>query len=469
MTLVISNTLTRRKEPFHTIEPGRVRMYVCGPTVYADAHIGHAMSAIVFDVVRRYLEFSGYEVIHAQNFTDVDDKIIQRAAELGIEPRELADELIARWLDETAALNIQPATLYPRATNEVAVIIAMIEGLIANGHAYPVEGGDVFYRVTSFPDYGKLAHRDIAELVAGARIEVDPRKEHPMDFALWKAAKPGEPAWDSPWGQGRPGWHIECSAMIYHHLGGQIDIHGGGADLIFPHHENEIAQSESFDGAPLARYWMHNGLLQFSGEKMSKSIGNLITIRELLDAGNGEAFRFMVLSSHYRNPLTFSQESLESARRSVARLRSAVRDRRPEPATLPADLAEHPLATFTDRSEQRFRAAMDDDFNTPVALAALFDLARAINREQDGGTPATVTAYAQARLAELAAVLGLRLDQPEPQPATDIAPFVDLLIEVRRELRARKQWDLADQIRAELADLGVTLEDSPTGTTWRRR
>ncbi len=466
MALQVTNTLTRQKEPFETIEPGKVRMYVCGPTVYAEAHVGHAMSAIVFDVIRRYLEYSGYEVVHAQNFTDVDDKIIQRAATLGIPPERLAEQLIDEWLADTAALNIKPATLYPRATREIDTIIAMIEGLIAEGHAYAVEGGDVFYRVTSFPGYGKLSHRDLEEMLAGARIEVDPRKEHPMDFALWKSAKPGEPAWESPWGPGRPGWHIECSAMIYHHLGGQIDIHGGGADLIFPHHENEIAQSEAFlHRAPLARYWLHNGLLQLGGEKMSKSIGNLVTIRELLNEGNGEAFRFLVLSSHYRNPLTFSQETLESARRGLQRLQAALRGYRPE--ARPEVRPDHPLADAADGTRRGFREAMDDDFNTPVALAHLFELARAINREQDAGAPAGAVAYAQETLRELGGVLGLRLEE-EPGAEVAAEPFIDLLLEVRQELRQRKEWALADRIRERLADLGIVLEDTPQGTIWRR-
>ncbi|MEX2315116.1 MAG: cysteine--tRNA ligase, partial [Thermomicrobiales bacterium] len=286
MSLTVYNSMTRTKEPFETYEPGVVRMYVCGVTVYSDAHIGHARAFITFDIVRRYLEWSGYTVQHAQNFTDIDDKIINRARALGVTEEELTEQLIADWAEETRALNIMPATVYPRATQEIPEIIAMIEGLILLEHAYTVEGGDVNYRVSSFPEYGKLSGRKLEDMLAGARIQVDPRKEHPMDFALWKAAKPGEIAWDSPWGPGRPGWHIECSVMAREHLGNRLDIHGGGEDLVFPHHENEIAQSEAFpENRPFARYWMHNGMLQFSGEKMSKSIGNLINIRELVANG----------------------------------------------------------------------------------------------------------------------------------------------------------------------------------------
>ena len=460
MALVVYNTMTRSKEPFETVEPGIVRMYVCGPTVYADAHIGHAMSALTFDIIRRYLEWNGYEVQHAQNFTDVDDKIIIRAAELGIDPNTLSQQMIDAWLDETAALNILPATVYPRATEEIDEIIAMIQGLIDSGHAYLVEGGDVNYRVDSFDEYGKLSGRKLDDMLAGARIEVDPRKENPMDFALWKAAKPGEPAWDSPWGAGRPGWHIECSVMAMEHLGHTIDIHGGGADLIFPHHENEIAQSEAFpENRPFARYWMHNGLLQLGGEKMSKSIGNLVSIRELLERGDARAFRLLVLQSVYRNPLVFNDEVLEGARRGLERLDTAMRG-----FNKTSDATDPEAQAATAEAEARFRTAMDDDFNTPIAVSVLFDLARMANRA-DG---AARVVYQRA-LSELAGVLGLPLGEERAAAATDATPFIELLLEIRAQLREARLWEMSDRIRDGLAERGIIVEDSPTGATWRRK
>lgn len=458
MALTIYNTMSRTKEPFETIDPGIVRMYVCGVTVYSDAHIGHAMSAITFDAIRRYLEWTGYDVRHAVNFTDVDDKIIIRANEMGITPDELTERLIDDWRSELRALNVLPATVYPRATQEIDGIIEMIQGLIDLGHAYPVEGGDVNYRVTSFDDYGKLSRRNLDDMMAGARVEVDPRKEHPMDFVLWKAAKPGEPAWDSPWGPGRPGWHIECSVMAQNHLGHQIDIHGGGTDLIFPHHENEIAQSESFpENRPFARYWMHNGLLQLGGEKMSKSIGNLVSAGELIDRGDARAFRLMVLQSLYRNPLVYTEEALEAARRGLERLDLAMRGYdgdSPGSEPEPAEVAD---------AEVRFRSAMDDDFNTPVAVSVLFDLSRVANRAEGAEKQA-----AQAKLAELGGVLGLELGAPEQSSAGDATPFIELLVAIRDEARATKNWALSDRIRDGLMELGVIVEDSQTGTTWRR-
>ncbi len=465
MTILISNTMSGKKETFETIEPGKVRMYVCGPTVYSEAHIGHAMSAMAFDVIRRYLEYRGYQVIHAQNFTDIDDKIINRARDLGISPDQLAEDMILEWIAQTARLNIKPATIYPRATQEVDTIIELISSLIEKGTAYHVPGGDVYFRVDRFENYGKLSHRKLDDMIAGSRIDVDENKEHPMDFVLWKAAKEGEPAWDSPWVPGRPGWHIECSAMIQRHLGGQIDIHGGGSDLIFPHHENEITQSESANcGCALARYWVHNGMLELRGEKMSKSEGNLVTIRELLDMGGGEIFRFMMLGSHYRSPMAFGEDTYEAAKRGLDRLIGAVRDldRREVPLSRP----DHPLAEAADEARAKFETAMDDDFNTPEALAALFDFGRIINRErdQDGATPEL--RYAQAQLQDLAAVLGLKLRKPETT-AIDSAPFIDLLVDIRTQLRSAKQFELADQVRDQLAERGIIIEDFPSGSSWR--
>lgn len=462
--LQIYDTLRRAKVPFETIEPGEVRMYVCGVTPYASAHVGHGMSVIVFDVIKRYLIERGYRVRHAQNFTDIDDKIIARANQEGTDPTELTESLIAEWHRELAALNVIPATVYPRATQEIPNMIEMIEGLIANGHAYPVDG-DVYFRVRSFPDYGKLSHRDIEELLSGARIEVDERKEDPLDFALWKAAKPGEPWWESPWGHGRPGWHIECSAMCSHHLDGVVDIHGGGADLIFPHHENEIAQSEAYLGAaPFARYWVHNGLVQLGGDKMSKSIGNIVQLREITSRGLGAAFRLMVLQSHYRAPLTYLEEGLLAAERGLDRLRAAVRDDAPIEGRngVGVDL----LQSAATETEATFYASMNNDFDSPAAVAALFELARVINRSKAEGSDPEAVAAAQGTLSRLSGVLGLDLAEPG-KSSGDAAPFIELLLSVRQELRAAKQWALADRIRDQLLELGIAIEDQASGSTWR--
>ena len=337
--LRVYNTLTHKKEEFQTLEPDVVKMYVCGPTVYSDAHIGHAMSAIVFDVVRRYLEYRGYTVKHVMNFTDVDDKIINRANALGVDPYQLAESYIQAFRKHLEDLNIKPATLNPRATQDMPQIISMIRELGENGFAYET-GGDVYFRVTKDADYGKLSGRKIEDMQAGSRIDVDERKENPMDFALWKTAKPGEPAWDSPWGKGRPGWHIECSAMNLSHLGEQIDIHGGGNDLVFPHHENEIAQTEAYTGKQFARYWMHNGMLQLQGEKMSKSLGNLVTIDDFLSRHEADSLRMMVLGGSYRAPLSYSDDIIDAAERGLDRLRSALK-------AAPAK----PLRCWTSRSK----------------------------------------------------------------------------------------------------------------------
>lgn len=465
--LRIYNTMSRRIEPFATIEPGRVRMYVCGVTVYDSAHIGHAMSLIVFDMIRRYLEFRGFQVRHAQNFTDVEDKIIARANQDGIDPSELTERLIAEWRVQTDALGVLPATVYPRATEEIRPIIAMIESLIEHGFAYPVEG-DVYYRVRAFADYGKLSHRKIDDLLAGARIEVDERKTDPLDFALWKAAKPGEPSWPSPWGEGRPGWHIECSAMASEHLDGQIDIHGGGADLIFPHHENEIAQSEAYLGRePFARYWVHNGLLRLGEEKMSKSLGNMVRVAELLKRGMAGPFRLMVLQSRYRAPLTYTEEGLEAAARGLDRLRAAAE---PLTTTPRADLAAgEDLDRLSAATRDRFIAAMDNDFDSPGAIASLFDLGRAINRARAVGQGGVAVETARATLVELASVLGLDLTEAPPATSGDTRPLIDLLVEVRDRLRADRQWALSDLIRDRLAEQGVAIEDGAAGSTWTRR
>jgi cysteinyl-tRNA synthetase len=462
--LSVYNTLTRKKEEFATLEPGVVRMYVCGVTVYDKAHVGHAMSALVFDIIRRYLEYRGYEVRHVMNYTDVDDKIISRANQLHQDPLQLAQRYIDDYARDLQALNILPPTSTPRATQTMGEIQSMVKGLIDKGFAYAADNGDVYFRVTKDKDYGKLSGRKLDEMQAGARIEVGEAKEHPMDFALWKAAKPGEPAWDSPWGKGRPGWHIECSAMNLARLGEQIDIHGGGNDLIFPHHENEIAQSESYTGKPFARFWIHNGMLQFSGEKMSKSLGNIISIEDFLSQHDGDVMRMLVLSGSYRAPLMFNDETLDAAEKNLARLRSAFR---PAPASANG-IAPDAAAAFQAQAEgtrAAFTDAMDDDFNTALALAVLFDLVRSVNTARDQGASDEQLQPAQAILHELTGVLGLRL--LEKQGSAQADAFVALLVEVRSEIRKQKLWPLSDLIRDRLAGLGVALEDSKDGTTWR--
>jgi len=464
--VVVYNSLTRRKERFDPIVPGRVGMYVCGVTVYDAAHIGHGMSAIIFDMIRRYFLHLGYQVLYAQNFTDVDDKIINRAAGLGVDPSVLTERLIGDWNDEIAALNILPASVSPRATEEMSQIVEMITGLIERGHAYE-SNGDVYFSVRSFPEYGKLSHRDVDALQAGARIDVNEEKRDPLDFALWKRAKPGEPMWQTPWSAGRPGWHIECSAMCSHHLEGMVDIHGGGRDLIFPHHENEIAQSEAFAGtSPFARYWMHNGMLQLNGEKMSKSLGNVVPLREIVDSRRSAAFRLQVLQTHYRAPLNFTYQGLDAAETGLERLRAAI-----EPAAgmdhEESNETVGSLAVKATEAEARFHGAMRDDFDSPVAIAAMFDLARAINREKSQHGASSQVAAAQKTLADLTNILGLDLARSTFEPTQEVAPLIELLVDVRRQLRALRQFAIADRIRDGLLEQGIALEDTTQGTVWK--
>jgi cysteinyl-tRNA synthetase len=462
--LRIYNTLSHKKEEFQTLAPDEVKMYVCGPTVYSDAHIGHAMSAIVFDVVRRYLEYRGYYVRYVMNFTDVDDKIIARAAQKGVDPQALAESYIQAYRKHLEDLNVLPATSNPRATQTMDKIEAMIQGLIDKGFAYPAKNGDVYFRVNKDPEYGKLSGRKLDDMQAGSRIEIEEEKEHPMDFAIWKAAKPGEPAWDSPWGKGRPGWHIECSAMNLAILGEQIDIHGGGNDLVFPHHENEIAQSESFTGKQFARFWMHNGMLQLQGEKMSKSLGNLVTIDDFLSRHEADALRMMVLNGSYRAPLSYSDNIMDAAERGLDRLRSGLK---PAPANAPGDSAEAQAALDqqNETAQQTFVEAMDDDFNSSGALAALFELVRAINTARSAGATEEQLKAAQATLHTLTGVLGLRLEEKKTAEG-DADAFIALLVEVRSEARKQKNWALGDLIRDKLKELGVLIEDSKDGTSW---
>jgi len=460
MEIKIYNTLSRKKELFKTLEPGKVSMYVCGPTVYDKAHVGHAMSALVFDIVRRYLEYRGFKVRHVTNYTDVDDKIIQRAMVEGVDSMEIAQRYIDEFDRHLKDLNILPATVYPRATEEMNRIIEGVADLVEKDYAYPKDG-DVYYRVNNFPDYGKLSGRKIDDMEAGFRIDVDQRKEHPMDFALWKGAKAGEPSWPSPWGNGRPGWHIECSVMSHACLGEQIDIHGGGNDLIFPHHENEIAQTEAMFGKQFATYWMHNGMMQLSGAKMSKSVGNLVTIDSFLEKYEPAVLRMMILNSSYRSPLTFNEETIEHAQKALKRLRSALK-----PA-LPKDdwSGAAQLDDQSVQTKESFLGAMDDDFNTASAMSYLFDLVKAINQARDDGADQVSLDKAQAYLNELTGVLGLDLSVQEVQGG-EAEAFIDLLIEIRKKLREEKLWELSDLVRDKLEELNITLEDSAQGTTW---
>ncbi len=449
----VFNTLSGQKEDFHA-RGEVVTMYVCGITAYDECHIGHAMSYIIFDVIKRYLRFKGYKVKHVQNFTDIEDKIIERANQLGVLPSELANKYIDQYFIDMDALNIERADVYPKATEEIPKIIEMIQGLLNKGHAYE-SGGSVYFRVRSFPSYGKLSHRNLSEMISRAST-YEEEKEYPLDFALWKASKRGEPFWESPWGQGRPGWHIECSAMSLKYLGDSIDIHGGGQDLIFPHHENEITQSESFtDVVPFTRYWLHNGLVQQGEQKMSKSVGNLVSVKDALKDFSSDAIRLFILSSHYRNPLIYNNEALAASERGVERLRLALEQEGKEGEGV-ARLNAEPF-------EQKFIEVMDDDFNTAQAIAVLFELAREINRGTEQGMNITES---QRTLLKLAGILGLTFkEKTKPTLAPEI--FIKLLVSVRDDLRQNQQWQLADKIRRGLADSGITLEDTTQGTVWR--
>ena len=451
----VFNTISGQKEDFHP-QKEMVTMYVCGITTYDECHIGHAMTYIIFDVIKRYLKFKGFKVKHIQNFTDIDDKVIERARQLGTSPLELAQKYIDQYFAGMDALNIERADFYPKATEEVPKIIEVIEGLFAKGYAYASEGS-VYFRVRNFPNYGKLSHRNLTEMISKEGI-YEEKKEYPLDFALWKAAKPGEPSWESPWGRGRPGWHIECSAMALKYLGHSIDIHGGGQDLIFPHHENEVAQSESFTGGlTFVRYWIHNGLMQRDKQKMSKSIGNLVSVKEVLNQFSPDAVRLFILSSHYRNPLTYSEEALASSQRGVERLRWALS---------PKGTGDSGITMLDPKHfEEKFVEAMDDDLNTARAIAVLFELGKAIN--QGAGEGISIT-EAQHTLLKLAGILGLTFAE-KGKATLDAEEFIKLLVSTRNDLRQAQQWQLADTIRTRLADLGITLEDTPQGTIWKHK
>ena len=467
MALFITNTMTGKKEPFAPLQPGLVNMYVCGVTVYDQCHIGHARALLTFDVIYRYLRFLGYDCRFVRNFTDVDDKIINRAREQGIPPEELAERYIGEFHRDADALGLLAPTLEPRATGHIPEMIAIISTLLETGKAYEV-AGDVYFAVESFEGYGKLSGRSLEEMMAGARIEVDERKRHPMDFALWKASKEGEPFWDSPWGRGRPGWHIECSAMSTKYLGQPFDIHGGGQDLVFPHNENEIAQSECAAGKSFARYWIHNGFVRLAREKMSKSTGNILSIREVLERFDPVALRLYMLTTHYRNPIEFSEEALAEAQRGVARIYETV-SRADRDLGLSGDGAAEPGPM------DEFRAAMDDDFNTPRALAVVFEELRAVNRRLDGRETDRLDARRNA-LRAMTEALGLVQAPPERfledrrragLSRLDLSEDdIRQLIDERNRARSARDWGQADGIRDTLKEKGIVLKDSPAGTTW---
>jgi len=492
--LKLYNTLTGKKELFEPLVPKTAKMYVCGVTVYDYCHIGHARSALVFDVIRRYLEFSGYRVEFAKNFTDVDDKIIKRANERGLSCEAITSEFIEAYYQDMGKLGVKRATIEPKATDHITDIIEITQKLIAKGLAYSVEG-DVYFDVAKYPHYGLLSKRKLDDLQAGARVDVDERKHHPMDFALWKSSKPGEPSWPSPWGPGRPGWHIECSAMSIRHLGETFDIHGGGMDLIFPHHENEIAQSCGATGKEFARYWVHNGFVQINKEKMSKSLGNFFTIREIFDksewseAVTGEILRYFLLSTHYHGPLDFSDQALKEAKSALNGFYDLF-GRLAEPGAEGG--TDQELVTSIDRCKAAFTASMDDDFNTPMALASFQTLRSDVNKRLDQGLSENARQMARSAFRSLGTVLGLfelkewqfnaivmKAEEGKykiPGGSTPLskssqltdADIEEKLIE-RREAKKRKDFKLADKIRAELNSLGITIEDKPDGTSrWKR-
>ncbi|GGE01218.1 cysteine--tRNA ligase [Paenibacillus nasutitermitis] len=468
MSLHIYNTMHRSKEEFKPLEPGQVKMYVCGPTVYDYIHIGNARPVIFFDVVRRYLETTGYHVNYIVNFTDVDDKLIRKAEQLDMTVAEVAEKFIHAFNDNIEALGVHRATLNPRVTDHIPEILAFIEGLVETGYAYE-SGGDVFFRTGKFKDYGKLSHQNMQELQLGIRIEVDRRKENGQDFVLWKAAKPGEVHWESPWGAGRPGWHIECSAMARKYLGDTLDIHGGGHDLQFPHHECEVAQSEAFTGEPLARYWMHNGYIHINNEKMSKSLGNGITVNELLKRVKPEALRYFMLSAHYRSPLNFNDETIAQSENSVERIANCYGNLHHRLAVAVNEQGEGAAAlrARVEAIQAQFQAKMDDDFNTPDAITAVFDLVSEANLYLQ--RPVAAAEELQILISAFEAfdkVLGLLPAAGEGELHDS---EIDALIVERTEARTTKNWKRADEIRDLLAGHGIVLEDTPQGIRWRRK
>ena len=470
----IYNTLTRKKEPLTPINPGKIKMYTCGQTVYNDIHIGNARFYVAFDAIRRYLEYKGYEVEYVQNFTDIDDKLIQRAAEEATTVQALSEKYIARTLEDLESLNVKPATKNPKATEEITEIIAMIETLVANSNAYEVSGS-VYFDTTKAPNYGKLSKKNIDDLITGARVEVSKEKRNPTDFILWKPAKPGEPAWQSPWGKGRPGWHIECSAMVKKYLGNEIDIHGGGSDLIFPHHENEIAQSEAANCCNYARVWMHSGLITSNHKKMSKSLGNFKTLREFANDYPYETIRFFLVSGHYRMPMELTDEVMNAAQQGFNRIKTCYRNLQHAEKNAP----EGETIISIDQYVQSFESAMDDDFNTADAITAIYELVAFANKQIPTLTK-TDAKLLQEKLVFMCAVLGIEMESKYIRVTREIGKAIhesmissidseiEALVAARQAARAAKNFAESDRIRDQLTSMGIILEDTPTGTRWHR-
>ena len=476
MAMRVYNSLGKKKELFEPLVPGKVRMYVCGPTVYDSSHIGHARSVVVFDVIVRYLKAKGFDVTYVRNFTDVDDKIIDKANQLGIDSQEVAERFIKEFHEDMDALNVERATIEPKATEHISQIIQFIEKLIKKGFAYQING-DVYYSVENFKEYGKLSGRKLEDMEAGARVEIDERKHNPFDFVLWKSSKPGEPAWESPWGKGRPGWHIECSAMSNEYLGETFDIHGGGKDLNFPHHENEIAQSEAIFGKPFVKYWIHNGFVNIDQEKMSKSLGNFLMIKDVIKTYHPDVVRLFLLSNHYRSPIDFTDKAMDEARSGLDKIYAFL------------ERAEEKIGLISDQDVetgdcwQRFSEAMDDDFNSARGIGILFDTVRSTNRlldqHQDNLSQKIKKTIQSNRsdILKIGNVLGILMEPPKvyfdkkrfrglEQKSIDPA-VIDKMVKEREEARKTKDWEKADQIRKQLDDMNIIIEDRPDGTIWK--
>ena len=466
----IYNTLSKKKEEFVPITPGEVKMYVCGPTVYNLIHIGNARPMIVFDTVRRYFEHKGYKVNYVSNFTDVDDKIIKKAIEEGVDSTVISERYIAECRKDMESLNVKPATTHPQATQEICGMLEMIEKLIEDGHAYAAADGTVYFRVRSFKEYGKLSHKNLDDLEGGKRsllVSGEDQKEDPLDFVLWKPKKDGEPYWESPWCNGRPGWHIECSVMSKKYLGDEIDIHAGGEDLVFPHHENEIAQSEAANGKPFARYWMHNAFLNIDNKKMSKSLGNFFTVREISEKYDLQVLRFFMLSAHYRSPLNFSADLMEASKNGLERILTCVeklRDLETKASDSSKTAGEQATMEEADKLRGKYEEAMDDDFNTADAISAIFELVKLANTTADESRTREFVSYMKTMIEELCDVLGIITEKKEEVLDSEI----EEMIEARQQARKDKNFALADEIRGKLLDMGIVLEDTREGVKWKR-